>query len=189
MLDNAGFELISDLALVDILLSHRLAEQVILHVKAHPTFVSDAIETDLDLTIKFLTGSQDGNTAQFGKRVGTYFQKEQIQARSHFFWNSPLPLWELPKEIREDLKTCSLMISKGDANYRRILGDREWDFTLPFHQAVDYLPVPLAALRTLKGEIAVGMTLDQIQDVFNQDSKWLVDGKWGVIHYSPAGRE
>ncbi len=187
MLDNAGFELVADLALVDILLSHRLAEQVILHVKAHPTFVSDVIETDLDLTIKFLTGSQDKNTAQFGKRVDAYFQKGQIQARSHFFWNSPLAMWELPKEIREELKTSSLMISKGDANYRRILGDREWDFTLPFHQAVDYLPVPLAALRTLKAEIAVGMTLDQIQDVFNQDSKWMVDGKWGVIHYSPAG--
>jgi uncharacterized protein with ATP-grasp and redox domains len=187
MLDNAGFELVSDLALVDILLHHRLADQVLLHVKAHPTFVSDVIEADLDQTIKFLIASQDGNTSQFGKRIGSYFQKGQIKAQSHFFWNSPLPLWDLPKDLRKDLKASSLLISKGDANYRRILGDREWDFTIPFHQAVDYLPVPLAALRTLKAELAVGLDLDQIQYVFNQDSKWLVDGKWGVIHYSPGG--
>jgi hypothetical protein len=80
----------------------------------------------------------------------------------------------------------TLLISKGDANYRRILGDREWDITLPFHQAVDFLPVPLAAIRTLKAELAVGLEIDQIQQVFNQDPNWMVDGKWGVVHFAPG---
>ena len=189
MLDNAGFELVSDLALVDILLSRQLAERVILHVKAHPTYVSDVIEDDLAQTIKFLSESGEGPTAQFGKRIGAYVQEGRIEARAHFFWNCPQALWDLPDELRDDLKDSSLLISKGDANYRRILGDREWDFTTPFHKAVDYLPVPLAALRTSKAELVVGMTLDQIQFVFNQDPKWLVNGKWGVIQYAPAANK
>jgi len=189
MLDNAGFELVSDLALADILLSHRLVDQVILHVKVHPTFVSDVVETDLGDTIHFLSEFEDDDTARFGKRLETLIDQERILARAHYFWNSPLPMWRLPRDIQDDLKGSSLLISKGDANYRRILGDREWDFTVGFHQAVDFLPVPLAALRTLKSELAVGLDLDQIQFVFNQDPKWMINGKWGVIHYSPGRKK
>lgn len=189
MLDNAGFELVSDLALADILLTHHLVDQVILHVKVHPTFVSDAIEEDLGNTIRFLTESDDVNTALFGKRLESLVQENRIQAKAHNFWTSPLPMWDLPHDIREDLKESSLFISKGDANYRRILGDREWDFTEGFHRIVDYLPVPLVALRTLKSELAVGLDLDQIQNVFNQDSKWMVNGRWGVIHFAPGRKE
>jgi uncharacterized protein with ATP-grasp and redox domains len=186
MLDNAGFELVSDLALADILISQLSVERVILHVKIHPTFVSDVIEADLGKTIQSLTGSQDDLTVQFGKRLETAFKQNRIQTKAHYFWNSPLPMWDVPVDIREDLKESSLLISKGDANYRRILGDREWDFTEAFHRAVDYLPVPLVALRTLKAELAVGLDLDQIQLIFNQDPKWMTDGKWGVIHFSPG---
>jgi len=189
MLDNAGFELVSDLALVDILLNHQFADQVILHVKVHPTFVSDVIEDDLGKTVQFLIGSDDNNTAQLGKRLESLLHDDRIRAKGHYYWNSPLPMWDLPRDIRDDLKKSSLLISKGDANYRRILGDREWDFTEGFHRAVDYLSVPLVALRILKSELAVGLDLDQIQYVFNQDPKWMINGKWGVIHYSPGRKE
>ena len=188
MLDNAGFELVSDLALADILLSHNLVDQVNLHVKAHPTFVSDVIKADLGKTIQFLTGSEDNDTTQLGKRLETMQKENRIQVKTHYFWTSPLPMWDLPRDIREDLEESSLLISKGDANYRRLLGDREWDFTEGFHKIVNYLPVPLVALRTLKCELAVGLDLDQIQFVFNQDSKWMVNGKWGVIHFSPGAK-
>lgn len=186
LLDNAGFELVSDLALAEILVSHRLADQVILHAKIHPTFVSDVIEADLENTVSFLIGSAHAATAQFGKRLKSLMAENRIRAEGHYFWNSPLPMWDLPQDIRDELKESSLLISKGDANYRRILGDREWDFTEGFHRAVNYLPVPLVALRTLKSELAVGLDLDQIQFVFNQDSNWMINGKWGVIHFSPG---
>ena len=78
MLDNAGFELVSDLALADILLSHRLVDQVILHVKVHPTFVSDVVETDLGDTIHFLSEFEDDDTARFGKRLETLIDQERI---------------------------------------------------------------------------------------------------------------
>jgi len=95
-------------------------------------------------------------------------------------------MWNLPTDLQEQLSGADLLISKGDANYRRLLGDLQWDFTIPFHQVVDYLPVPLAALRTLKAELAVGLDLDQVREVYNQDPNWLTDGKWGVVHFAPG---
>lgn len=184
LLDNAGFELITDLALADILLSYDLVKQVVLQAKAHPTFVSDVILTDIEEAIRFLSAQSDLHTQSFSERLKTLVHSGRLLAQSHFFWNSPLPMWELPEDLRSKWAGSSLVISKGDANYRRLLGDLQWDITLPFPNAVDYLPVPLTAFRTLKAELAVGLDLDQIRRVRNQDSDWMVDGRWGVIHYA-----
>ena len=92
MLDNAGFELVSDLALADILLSHGLVDQVILHVKIHPTFVSDVIEADLGKTIQFLTGSEDDDTIHLGKRLETLLKENRIQIQAHIFLQPLLSL-------------------------------------------------------------------------------------------------
>ena len=184
LLDNAGFELISDLALVDVLLNLGLAEQVILHAKAHPTFVSDVIPADVQGAIRFLVDQAESETQSFGNRLEEYARSGRMLTTSHLFWNSPLPMWELPADIEEEWRGTSLVISKGDANFRRLLGNLEWDFTLPFDQVVDYLEPPLAALRTLKAELALGMSPDQIQQVYDRDPDWLVDGRWGVIHFA-----
>ena len=186
MLDNAGFELVSDLGLADILLAYDLTSTIILHLKAHPTYVSDVIQDDIQKTVDYLKSSSSNDVSSLGKRLEGYLEEKKILLKANYFWNSPLAMWEMPAALKTRLKDSTLLISKGDANYRRLLGDRKWDFTLPFHQVIDYLPVPLAALRTLKAELAVGLDLDQIQYVFNQDPNWLVDGKWGVVHYAPA---
>jgi len=39
-----------------------------------------------------------------------------------FAWAQPQPLWELPVEARAALAAEDLVIIKGDANYRRLLG-------------------------------------------------------------------
>lgn len=184
LLDNAGFELISDLALVDILLSYNLVKRVVLQAKAHPTFVSDVIPVDVGGAIQFLIDQPESETKSFGFRLKNYVRSNRLKTTNHFFWNSPLPMWQLPDDLEEEWKESSLVISKGDANYRRLLGDRQWEMTLPFNQVVDFLPVPLAALRTLKAELAVGLDSIQIQDVAHQDPHWMVDGRWGVIHFA-----
>lgn len=189
LLDNAGFELVADLALADILLSLGLVERVILHAKAHPTFVSDVIPVDVVGAIRFLIDQSDPATMSFGKRMEMYTRSGRLITTSHLFWNSPLPMWKLPDDLAEEWKGSSLLISKGDANYRRLLGDLEWDKTLPFEQVVDFLPVPLGAIRTLKSELALGMDPAQIQQVANRDPNWMVDGRWGVIHFAKRARD
>lgn len=188
LLDNAGFELISDLALADLLLSLGLVKQVHLRAKAHPTFVSDVIPGDVDEAIGFLLSQEEAEASSFGRRLEGFLQSGKLVVRSHFFWNSPLAMWELGNDIREDLVNSSLLVSKGDANYRRLLGDRQWDFTTPFAEVVDYLPVPLAALRTLKAELAAGLEPEKITAAEREDPTWMVDGRWGVIHFADKGR-
>ena len=100
VLDNAGTELATDFALTDALLDG-VAERVILHVKRHPTFVSDATYDDVLTLLAEMTGR--GNfTKGFGdagKEVGTRLQAALLDGRllvePDIFWNSAWFLWEI----------------------------------------------------------------------------------------------
>jgi hypothetical protein len=109
--------------------------------------------------------------------------------RADLFWNSPLAMWDLPEGVERTLAGADLLISKGDANYRRLTGDRSWDFTTPFSKVIDYLPVPLAAFRTLKAELAVGLTREAVRKARSADPDWMTDGRWGVIQYASSGEK
>jgi len=183
IVDNAGYELISDLALVDYLLGTSIAFQIRLHIKAHPTFVSDAIAVDVFETVKTLEESQNLDVKRFGERLRSHLTNGRLLVREDFFWNSPLVFWEQPDAIREELSQVDLVLTKGDANYRRLMGDRNWDFTTAFSDVVDYFPTALLALRTFKAEVAVGLTRGQIAVLDQKDPSWLTDGRWGVIQY------
>ncbi|UCC50900.1 MAG: DUF89 family protein, partial [Anaerolineaceae bacterium] len=76
-----------------------------------------------------------------------------------------------------------LIISKGDANYRRLLGDRHWPYTTSFQAIMAYTPAPLLALRALKAEVAAGLSPEQIARLNKEDEEWMVNGRWGVIQF------
>lgn len=189
MADNAGSELLGDLALIDLLLAQGRAAEVQLLVKAHPTFVSDVTADDLSWTLRSLSKAQAGPVRSLAERLESYLAQGRLIVKADFFWNSPLPMWELPGPLTQQLSGLDLLISKGDANYRRLLGDRQWDISTPFSEVVDYLPVPLTALRALKAELAVDLSLDQVMEIHNQDPSWMTDGKWAVIHFAPVSKE
>lgn len=184
VLDNAGFELACDLALAYFLVKARLTERVRLHVKVHPTFVSDTIPEDIDSTIESLGRLPETRTV--AESIRDLIEQDQIQITSHRFWTSPLPAWKMPEDLREILVRSGLVIFKGDANYRRLLGDLHWSFTTPFSEIVRYFPAPLMALRALKSEIVSGLSKGQPEQLFTRDPKWLVDGKWGLLQYYAA---
>jgi hypothetical protein len=75
------------------------------------------------------------------------------------------------------------VISKGDANYRRLVGDCHWDPTTPFQIAAGYFPTTLVALRTLKAELIVGLRQGEAERFQAQDPAWRVNGKRGVIQF------
>ncbi len=99
----------------------------------------------------------------------------------------PQPFWEIPKDISQDMKAYSrLVFVKGDANYRRLLGDRKWAFDTPFLDVCGYFPTNLCALRALKAEIGCGMPEEKTRAARALDEKWLVSGRFGVIQcFSP----
>ncbi|MBD6617471.1 protein-glutamate O-methyltransferase family protein [Komarekiella sp. 'clone 1'] len=181
VVDNAGFELVCDLCLVDFLLSSGLANQVYLHLKPHPTFVSDALIKDVHYTIKFLDATSYPKVVSFAHRLQDNISSGRLVLSEDYFWTSPLAFWEIHDSLKNELANASLMIVKGDANYRRLLGDRHWDFTTKFADIVCYLPAPIVALRTLKSEVAAGLKSEVVKKVAKSDSSWLTNGQWGVV--------
>jgi uncharacterized protein with ATP-grasp and redox domains len=181
VIDNAGFELVCDLCLVDYLLGSGIANQVKLHLKPHPTFVSDAMIKDVLHTIEFLAASNHEDVRLFAKRLQENIASNRLVLCEDYFWTSPLAFWEIPDTLKSDLSAANLIVIKGDANYRRLLGDRHWDFTTNFADIVSYLSVPILALRTLKSEVVAGLKPEVIEQVAKSDSDWLTNGQWGVI--------
>lgn len=189
LVDNAGFELVCDLALADLLLSGRVAATVRLHVKPHPTYVSDAMAKDVWGTATALAAADHAETSRWGARLQAHIQQGRLQARPNFFWTSPLPAWEMPLPLREELGAAGLVISKGDAHYRRLLGDLDWPSTTPFAEILATFPAPLVALRTIKAEVVCGLQPGQAGQVQARDPQWLIDGRWGLIQAAGLTRK
>ena len=186
LLDNAGFELLGDLCLTDYLLSTDQVHTVRLHAKLHPTFVSDAMMADVHATIAWLRNYADTALQTLGERLHACLRNRRLQLHTHPFWTSPLPMWEMPDDLRHLLAEAELVIAKGDANYRRALGDAHWPFTTPFADVVSYFPAPIVFLRTCKAEVIAGLSVAQVHDLRRRDPEWLTNGEWGVMQFVPG---
>ncbi len=185
ILDNAGLELVNDLLLADFLLSANIASTINFHLKSHPTFVSDAMLPDVIHTLDFLAGLSHPTASSAADRLRGHIQNRRLALETHFFWTSPLAMWELVPELRETLSHSALIISKGDANYRRLIGDRHWPYDAPISAVWRYLPAPLLALRVSKSELMIGLQPGQAEHMHQVDPKWLYNGRWGLVQFNP----
>lgn len=188
ILDNAGFELIGDLAVADYVLSVNAASEVVLHVKLHPTFVSDATEVDVRYTIETLSADSHEHTAAMGKRLAAALEDGRLILYTHPYWTSPLLGWQMPEDLRGELAESDLTIWKGDANYRRLLGDLAWPLHTKFDDVVAYHPGPVVALRTYKSEVGSGLHPDRVAELHRTEKDWLTSGRWGIIQASKLDR-
>jgi uncharacterized protein with ATP-grasp and redox domains len=178
--DNAGTELLMDVVLLDFLLTTGLAAEVHLHLKPQPMFVSDAMIQDLADGLDALARGGEA-AAKLARRVEGHIVAGELILKTHWFNASGLFYSQMPADLRADLARMDLVLVKGDANYRRLLDDAHWPPTTPFADAVAYFPAPVAAFRTLKGEIIVGLTPGQAERLVEEDPVWLVNGQRGVI--------
>lgn len=183
ILDNAKDELMADLALAGHLLQRHPGVVVHLHCKAHPTFVSDATKEDALVTIHHLADDGDGTVQSLGRQLLSALGSGELLLKAPLFWTSPLAGWQMPTELQEDLTTSQLLIFKGDANYRRLLGDRHWPFTTPFEKVVGYLPASALALRALKADVAAGLSEGAVQRASQQDEDWMINGNWALLQF------
>jgi uncharacterized protein with ATP-grasp and redox domains len=176
LLDNVGLELLSDLALVDALLS--LGATVVLHAKLWPTFVSDATRDDVAGHIAWLRAP----SPLLGGRLAAAVSAGALRVVAHPFFNSGRASWEMPAPLREEMAGWALAVSKGDANYRRLLGDRHWPHGAPFQEVVGgYAPCALLALRTCKAGLVVGLPPEREREAAAmRPGDWLTCGVFGV---------
>ncbi len=176
--DNAGTELLMDLALVRELLS--LGKHVELHLKSQPTFVSDATREDFIGTLAYLEQTP-GALQALAKALDAALDAGQLEAVTDLFYTSPWHYPQLPENLAGRFRGCELVILKGDANYRRLCSDAHWPHTTRFSDVVDYFPAPLVALRTLKSELIVGLPPGAAEQLSLEEPEWLVNGRRGVI--------
>ena len=183
ILDNVGLELAYDLLLADFLLGRGLAKQVRLHAKSFPTYVSDATIPDVRALVAYLAQAAEPGVRDLGSRLHACLDHNRLHLQTSLFWTSPLPAWEMPPEMRRELARPGLLISKGDANYRRWLGDRHWPFTTPIQPILAYRSAPLLLLRVMKSELVAGLQPGQPETLYQSDPTWLFDGRSGLIQF------
>jgi hypothetical protein len=174
-------ELLFDLALADFLLVQGWVRAVVFHLKDRPFFVSDAMPRDVQATISLLRAALDVAVQELGTRLYGHLEAERLILKDDPFWTSSLMFRHLPPSLRADLARSDLVILKGDVNYRRLLDDRHWPHAARMEEIAAYFPASFLVLRTLKGEIMVGLEAGQAEALAAEDSTWLINGKRGII--------
>ena len=182
--DNAGSELGMDLVLAECLLRH-VTPWVVICLKSHPTFVSDATPEDVWMLLDAMQ-TRGGNAATLAKRLRYRWSSGQLRFLPHPYWNSSHFLWAMPPDLERPLLQARMVIIKGDANYRRAVGDAIWPAQTPFADALGYLDVPVLCLRALKSDPVVGLPSAKTAAALDRvDPTWRVNGKRGVIQFKP----
>jgi uncharacterized protein with ATP-grasp and redox domains len=179
--DNTGAELLLDLALADFLLRFDRARQIVLQVKAHPTYVSDATPDDVERTIAAIRRRGGVAFGALAERLAGFVMANRLRLNADLFWNSSRFFWDMPAGLHAQLAQAELVVIKGDANYRRLVGDHRWPATTPLANVAHYFPAPFVCLRTLKSDPIVGLPPGQAERLDQEDPEWRVNGKRGVI--------
>jgi uncharacterized protein with ATP-grasp and redox domains len=180
--DNAGSELTMDLVLIDALLRDGWTERIVLHVKYHPTFVSDATVHDVEMFFGACLAGQYGLKAvELVTRLQTAMVQKRLIIESDLYWNSPFLWWEMQDHLLQTLRSASLVFAKGDANYRRVVGDAFWPHETPFAHVVGHVGIPVACIRTFKSDPVVGLASGVAERLQISDPRWRWSGKRGVI--------
>ncbi len=177
--DNAGPDLLSDLALIDHLLDALHADRVVLHLKPHPYYVSDAVTTDLVQALGRLRRA-GGTAGAVAERLRSAAATGRFDINTHWFHCAPFGYHRMPDDLARHFAAAALVIFKGDLNYRRLVGDRRWPPDTAFAATTAYFPAPVAALRILKSEAVVGV--DPPPDA---PPDWRTNGRFGLLQARP----
>jgi len=188
VLDNAGFELFTDLCLAEFLVSAGLASRVRFHGKLIPWFVSDVTASDWRWSLDQLATSSSATLRTLGARWQQYLADDVWQFSTHPFWTLPCDFAAMKStapDLHDDLSAADVVLFKGDLNYRKLVDDRVWPPTTPFATALrGFSPASLCCLRTLKCDLVVGLAEGQAESTQAQHADWMITGSYGVIQFS-----
>lgn len=178
--DNAATELFSDVVLVDTILTKFSSCELHLHLKERPVLVSDATMDDWKILLESMETLGGKKLVQ---RLNGYQKDKRLHVLTHPAWNAPIHFTKVLKTDFEliDFHKNNLIISKGDANYRRFFEDRH----LPTASKIEDLHLPISipsfALRTLKSEIMVGLNTSEETKLNEKKPDWMTDGTHAII--------
>ncbi|MCH9683491.1 MAG: protein-glutamate O-methyltransferase family protein [Deltaproteobacteria bacterium] len=180
VLDNAGGELVADLAMIDVLLRTHLG-RVRVHCKPVPFFVSDTTRSDWDNTLAWLRRLSSSGTKAWHERLTRCMQEGRLKIATHPFWCQPRCLYEIPPSLERVLARSDLLVLKGDLNYRRYVEDRAWHYGTPVHRhRLIGLP-PALMLRVVKSEVLIGVSKGLANELSLPSKNWAHSSSLAMI--------
>ena len=194
ILDNSGFELLTDLVFASFLLAAGYAAKVVLHGKAMPWFVSDVNAHDLhDLVTGLqhnsyyadISPSDESACRAAGNHFASLQEAGTLVFEAHPFWTTAHPFGRMKvvaPALYKRLEKAELVIYKGDLNYRKLTYDALWPHTTAFEEAIGPLKTGTRtlALRTAKADVAVGVPREKLEGM---EEGWTRTGKWGMVQF------
>jgi hypothetical protein len=144
-----------------------------------PTFVSDAMPRDVWRLVERMH-ARGGVARALAGQLRAAFDEGRLALAADPFWTGPRFLWQAPAHVAEALASATVLVLKGDANYRRLVGDGLWTPTTPFARACSFLRSPLLALRTMKSDSVLGLAPGLAEKLDAEQPTWRIDGRRGV---------
>jgi hypothetical protein len=205
VLDNAGYEFFTDLVYSLYLLDAGLASKIRLHVKSIPWFVSDVMKPDIDILFEAIQ-DMGGPASSLGSILKKLFDGGSVTVHEHPFWTTGCDFHEMTSaapDLFTALRASTLVVFKGDLNYRKLVRDAAWSYSTPFKKALgslaggsksDDLPrtngdsagLKVVALRTNKADVCVGVEKSTLQRMEKEapGAAWVRNGKYAVVSFS-----
>ncbi|KAI8904796.1 hypothetical protein EDD86DRAFT_194423 [Gorgonomyces haynaldii] len=181
VLDNAGFELFTDLCLAHVL-TKKYGIKIEFQGKEHPWFVSDTTLRDFDYVVA--ESSMIEASRPLALEWIQWIKDGDWKFQAHPFWTTAHAYTHMPEEapdLFEKLKN-TFAIYKGDLNYRKMVQDRDWPKETRFEDAVGRMEeTSFCMLRTLKADTVAGVDRRVFDDLKASDPQWMTNGKHGMI--------
>ncbi|KAL6254593.1 hypothetical protein P5V15_014645 [Pogonomyrmex californicus] len=185
VLDNAGYELFTDLCLAAFLVTIVPTTRIIFHLKLYPWYLSDATIHDFLWILDHMSNLTNYPDIQLlGKTFENLLDKEIWSIEEESYWTGPYDFTQMKekdKELYTQFCNAKLVIFKGDLNYRKLLGDINFEYHNNFKNALgDFLPTNILCLRTMKSDICVGLP-NHMTQFFQQNIDKMTTGMYGLI--------
>ncbi len=182
VMDNSGAELAGDLVLAMTILQ-LTAAPVVLHLKFYPTYVSDTIIPDIYTFLAYGRSHTDPAVQSFCSEVGVAIEDGSITLAPDPYWCETRFLTDAPEHISRSLDDSSMVIIKGDFNYRRGMRDTIWPYgtDAPTAMGITRNLSPHLFLRTMKSDCLAGTDTEKTGTLDINEPGWRTAGRHGVI--------
>lgn len=191
ILDNAGYEFFTDLCLAIFLTAHKFAGKIRFYVKRYPWYVSDATRNDFYWTLEYMKNSSNETLQELSNLAYGYLQNNMWSIEEESFWTGPYEFADMKKHdpvLYAKLSEAKLAIFKGDLNYRKLLGDINWEYTTEFTKSLrGFQPTNVLSFRTVKSDVCVGLQSGVAEELFKKDENWMFTGQFGLIQITLPG--
>lgn len=156
-------------------------------MKTIPWFISDVLTKDFYWTLSQLNTSNDPALRNLSRRWSNYLDAKIWTIEEHDFWTLPVTYAEMTSydvELYRKLSEAKLIVFKGDLNYRKLFGEKNWSPETSIEEALQgFHPSRLCSLRTLKADIVCGLKEGVAEITEAKSEDWLVTGNYGVIQF------